>query len=356
MDIEGNPSGPLSVRKSAIEDVEEHGLLPIVHLLMFGAGGYWFIPIFNVLLISTSYGYFLYRYAFVDVIPLGIINNISFLVEISANLGFGYAFFRDGMYAHILRTTSRFDKQAKYIKYLHFICFASYCAGWLNAGFHFDPSYGNHRGVGKDDIYGKGIAPLITLIQQFYFTINYYICGLWVWIMYVKVDTFRRELRLKITLGEFREFHSLFLPFNSSLEQQTRYWNINHILRTITGFIIILINVQVTYLDRDRPVFVAQDVSLISTYYGTIWLTYLGAGYINTYIRNVILNRFGNIYTSDFKIQQEILFARTACTDSFRGMLVGGFHVTNESALQVGSFVIVAMVLLVRLHIIGSAD
>ena len=124
--------------------------------------------------------------------------------------------------------------------------------------------------------------------------------------------------------------------------------------RTITGVVIVLVNIYYAYLSIQYPLYFASSITFIITYYGSIWLTYLGAGYINQYIRSKTLGGLSNLMTNnDDKIEQKIQFEIIRLGNAFRGMYVSGLRMTTERAISFGTIVITILVFLVRIHMVN---
>ena len=97
----------------------------------------------------------------------------------------------------------------------------------------------------------------------------------------------------------------------------------------------------------------AAFLSFVITYYGSIWLTYLGAGYINQYIRTETLVGLSRLQASDDdKMEVKLLYEMTRLGNAFRGIYVSGLLMTRERAVSFGTIVIALLVFLVRIHVI----
>ena len=124
--------------------------------------------------------------------------------------------------------------------------------------------------------------------------------------------------------------------------------------RTITGVVIVLAEIYDAYLSIQHPMFFASSVTFIITYYGSIWLTYLGAGYTNQYIRSKILGGLGQLQANDDeKIEHKLVYEITRLDKVFRGMYVSGLRMTTERAISFGTIVITILVFLVRVHMVN---
>ena len=124
--------------------------------------------------------------------------------------------------------------------------------------------------------------------------------------------------------------------------------------RTITGVVIVLVNIYSAYLSIQHPLLFAANITFIITYYGSIWLTYLGAGYVNQYIRSKTLGGLSQLQANDDeKIEQKLHYEMTRLSNAFRGMYVSGVRMTTERAISFGTIVITILVFLVRIHMIN---
>ena len=170
--------------------------------------------------------------------------------------------------------------------------------------------------------------------------------------MYILYDVFRTELKPKITVETFKAFSALFLEYNTQLETHSKYWRYNHMFRTITGVAMVLAGIYFAYEDIQYPLYFASNITFIITYYGSIWLTYLGAGYVNQYIRSKILGGLGNLMTDD-SMKINMLYEITRLDKVFRGMYVSGLRMTTERAISFGTIVLTILVFLVRIHMVN---
>jgi hypothetical protein len=136
------------------------------------------------------------------------------------------------------------------------------------------------------------------------------------------------------------------------METHSRYWSINHAVRTATGLVIVMVEIYNTYkVYQKREIFLVVIGSLfISTYYGSIWLTYLGAGLINDKIKHTALKALSKLEPKVDTDKQNILLLKSNISDGFSGMYVSGLHMTTEKAISIGGIVFTLMMILVKLH------
>jgi hypothetical protein len=346
MDIESGLSIPFN-------ETLDYGILPYIHFLMFGNGKYWVIPLGFGLLMSA----FQLNLVYVYVKYQGWVNFAYFValfIELWVNLLFGYFYFQQSMFEKVLALCNDNSKKQFYLYLLQVVFGISYALAWFNQAWWLTPQYldkDNEDSFGSNN---KGLFVFGTLLFQFMYTINYYLCGLWVWVMYILYDVFRTELKPKITVETFKTFSALFLEYNTQLETHSKYWRYNHMFRTITGVVIVLASIYFAYLFIQYPMFCASNTTFIITYYGSIWLTYLGAGYINQYIRSKTLGGLSQLQANDDeKIEQKLHYEMTRLGNAFRGMYVSGLRMTTERAISFGTIVITILVFLVRIHMIN---
>ena len=69
--------------------------------------------------------------------------------------------------------------------------------------------------------------------------------------------------------------------------------------RTGTGILIVLVSILEAYKSIQHPITFVSNITFVITYYGSIWLTYLGAGYINQYIRSKTLGGLSQLQAND---------------------------------------------------------
>ena len=245
-------------------------------------------------------------------------------------------------------------KKQFYVYLLQVVFGISYALAWLNQAWYLTPQY---MAADDDDAYfgshSTGLSVTFTLSLQFMFTINYYLCGIWVWVMYILYDVFRTELKPKITVETFKAFSALFMEYNTQLVAHSKYWRYNHIFRTVTGIVIVLASIDGAYQEGTSSIFFASSITFVITYYGSIWLTYLGAGYTNEYIRSKTLGGLSRLQANDDdKMEQKLVYEMTRLSNAFGGMYVSGLRMTTERAISIGSIVITILVFLVRIHLI----
>ena len=346
MDIESGLSIPFN-------ETLDYGILPYTHFLLFGNGKYWVIPLVMGLLMSAFQLNIVYVVVKYQEWAFVVAGNVAFFIELWVNLLFGYCYFQQTMFEKVLALCNDNSKKQYYLYLLQVVFGISYALAWLNEAWYLTPQALDD----DDDSFGsndKGLHVVKLLLLQFMFTINYYLCGLWVWVMYILYDVFRTELKPKITVETVKAFSALFLEYNTQLETHSKYWRYNHMFRTITGVVIVLANIYAAYVYIQDPLFFASAITFIIAYYGSIWLTYLGAGYINQYIRSKTLGGLGNLMTSnDDKIEQNIQFQIIRLDKVFRGMYVSGLRMTPERAISFGTIVLMILVFLVRIHMIN---
>ena len=346
MDIESGLSIPFN-------ETLDYGILPYIHFLLFGNGKYWVIPLGTGLLLSA----FQLNIVYNDVKYqnwVGVADALALFIELWVNLLFGYCYFQQTMFEKVLALCNDNSKKQYYLYLLQVVFGISYALAWLNTAWYLTPQAVD--AAADDDTFGstdRGLNVFRTLLVQFMFTINYYLCGLWVWVMYILYDVFRTELKPKITVETFKAFSALFLEYNTHLETHSKYWRYNHMFRTITGVVIVLANIYFAYVEIQYPLYFAASITCIITYYGSIWLTYLGAGYTNQYIRSKTLGGLSQLQANDDeKIEQKLHYEMTRLSNAFRGMYVSGLRMTTERAISFGTIVLAILVFLVRIHMI----
>jgi hypothetical protein len=348
MDIESGLSVNIPFNESL-----DYGILPYVHFLLFGDGKYWIIPLGIGLLLSAFQLENMNLYAKREN-WVAFATYIAFFIELWVNLIFGYCYLQQTMLEKVLALCNDNSKKQFYVYLLQVVFGISYGLSWLNMAWYFTPQV---LDVDDDVTYfgsdNTGVFVAFTLSVQFMLTINYYLCGLWVWVMYILYDVFRTELKPKITVETFKAFGALFLEYNTELETHSQYWQYNHIFRTITGIVVVLGNIYLIYTNMQYSMHLAAFLSFVITYYGSIWLTYLGAGYINQYIRTETLVGLSHLQASDDdKIEVKLLYEMTRLSNAFRGIYVSGLLMTRERAVSFGTIVIALLVFLVRIHLI----
>merc|ERR1712139_503992 len=147
----------------------------------------------------------------------------------------------------VLYFTKDHDRRRHYVHVLQGICGVSYVCAWMNEGFSFAPVYWNSD---DDDGFGSNnrIAyAFAQLLLQFVLFINYYLCGVWVWKMYVMYDTYMKDIYPLISLENYATFSTRFFEYYEKMEIHSRYWRTNHAVRTATGLYIVMASIYYTY-------------------------------------------------------------------------------------------------------------
>ena len=113
-----------------------------------------------------------------------------------------------------------------------------------------------------------------------------------------------------------------------------------------------MVNIYFTYQSYklQDDIFVAQNSTFIFTYYGSIWLTYLGAGVINDKIRRTALKALSKLEPKVDTDERKIHLLINRVYNGFSGMYVSGMHMTTEKAISIGGIVFSLMMILVKLH------
>ena len=96
--------------------------------------------------------------------------------------------------------------------------------------------------------------------------------------------------------------------------------------------------------------YVAYFSTFTFTYYGSIWLTYLGAGFINDKIKSTALKALSKLEPKVKDDRDEINCVINRINNGFSGMYVSGLHMTTEKAISIGGIVFSLMMILVKLH------
>ena len=330
----------------------QYGILPYIHFILLGNGKYWIVPLGVGLLMSSfqlSYMYFdakshdaiAFLYAF------------SFFLEIWANLVFGYFWLKHGLLESMLDVTSDIGKKQFFLYSLQIIALICYIIAWINQSFYLRPRY--FTGDTDDDTFGStnpGLGLFNTFVFQFTVFLNYYMCGIWIWIVYIIYNVWCKELKPKITSETLDDYTEMFIEFNTGLEKHSKYWTFNHCIRTVTG---VVITVASIYFAAKKSAQLASSITFVCSYYGSIWLTYLSAGYVNQYIRSKMMKAIGLVKPSE-KTKVDIMYEITRLDKVFRGLYVSGLRMTIEAAISIGSVVITLLTLAVKIHMIKRSQ
>ena len=76
---------------------------------------------------------------------------------------------------------------------------------------------------GDDAITSFEVLDIPTnLLFQYMVTINYYLCGVWCWLIWMKYEVFKREIRPLIALDTLAQFRDSFLIFNKQTELHSK--------------------------------------------------------------------------------------------------------------------------------------
>ena len=106
------------------------------------------------------------------------------------------------------------------------------------------------------------------------------------------------------------------------------------------------------YYQMQNDFYVAYFSTFTFTYYGSIWLTYLGAGFINDKIRRTALKALSKLEPKVDTDERKILLLINRINNGFSGMYVSGMHMTTEKAISIGGIVFSLMMILVKLHLV----
>ena len=98
-----------------------------------------------------------------------------------------------------------------------------------------------------------------------------------------------------LSKGEMEVFKKDFLEFCNAVEEESLKWRLNHIVRTITGVCIASIWIYYLFYDLHHnevslsDMLVSLRIARIALYYGTVWATFISAGYVNDMILYMIM-------------------------------------------------------------------
>jgi len=285
---------------------------------------------------------------------LAYCDECSWLIEIIFNMYFGHCFMRDNMLEQIICSSSSKKKQREYVTRLERVLALAYILSWVNAF----PFFVIIRVDGNDDTFGANetwLGVCNNLMWQYYLFVNFYLCGVWCWLISVQYDVFQTEIITKINKEDPLAFKIAVFDFDKQLGSVSAYWRTNHILRTVTGLIIIIYHVSHAYLtvNKDGYEFLASVLTII-LYYGCIWFTYICAGYLNDRVRSEVLLSLTSVVTEDDSMINRLVFVMTAVSTSFRGIGVFGFHINTIQSVGVGYIMLVIVIILVKLHVIAT--
>jgi hypothetical protein len=329
------------------------GILPYVHMIMFGNGdpAYWYIPFCQGILMSVSLFYGAVR-SLANNSWVSAGHEFSYIIELWANLYFGYEWLNAKQLEHVLYSSVSSERQQDFLYKLQIIFIVAYSLSWLNIAWYFAPK--EKVSDGDDAITSFEILDIPTnLLFQYMVTINYYLCGVWCWLIWMKYEVFKREIRPLIALDTLSQFRDSFLIFNKQTELHSKTWRVNHIIRTLTGLYIVVAN-MIGAFDHyaNREFFWASEAStFIITYYGSIWMTYLGAAMINHKVKKLMLMTLANLKTVTNEQKREVTELLTRFYHLFGGIYVSGLQMTTEGVLGAGSTILSIMMLLVKMHL-----
>jgi len=135
--------------------------------------------------------------------------------------------------------------------------------------------------------------------------------------------------------------------FLEELRDLSDYWQINHIVRTITGIVIVsnmavgfYISIAIEPYNSFRA-FMCLLVVII--YYALIWFTALSAGYVNDFIFGESITTLARLYSElsiiDEKIDQQIgqTMNKLTSLNGKDGMHYAGVTITMDIAISVGT-------------------
>ena len=385
---EHETSKEVSTGDSACTDMDMeshlHTANHAVHWLLFGGGKHKAICIvFQLCLWSVAINFFL-RCQWTEgkgahcAIHNLLDNNLKVMclclvIEQFANLAFGYTFLKNKGFTQILSISSQIEDPErrasltkKWSHWLLKVLILSMFTAFLNVSVQtlrlsrWDETEVDDDNFGSRD---RHIYFFINFTQWSYFTLNYYCCGMWVWIVMVHHDFWKEELESLLTVDNIskrgEETNSRIFNFLQLIDSHSQVWMVNHVVRAFVGIIVCLGNVSMMYFDiqneldgdADLPV-VFQHASFVFTYYTSVWATFLVAGYANDDMQRRAKTLLGGVmFTStDKSVKDNARNTMQSMEAMNTGYRVAGLVMHLEKAISVGSIAMYAMVSIVKLH------
>jgi len=216
-DIRGSALDLLKTEETESEEL--HILNRIANLIYFGNGKHWWIGIvLQALLLSICIN-FVFRCHWaspddtkesrcfnVDSILKNNLAVICFclIIEQAANLLFGYSFTKNGGFTEVMEIAAnvanperRLILKKKWRKWLLYLLVLAITMGYLNLVVQTVYLSDWNTNEVTDDNFGsdyRGLYVYSLSVQYIYFTMNYYCCGIWIWVVIVHHDYWKEEM------------------------------------------------------------------------------------------------------------------------------------------------------------------
>lgn len=344
-----------------LDDTTDIGwLLKTCHILYWGNGFYW------PLTLSCSLALFAVACSFIstglrepnkmELVPIFV----ALVVEEVTNMIYGYQFLQNKGIDQVILSTKNLALREKWLVWLRRCYYLSlFCATFNLSKQMFDPASWDRDKYDADDNFGdnsRGVYFFVNLIQLYCFTMNYYMLGIWCWVCWAQYDFFRQEMFPLFTESAIKSnlVQSEMFKFLDRISYYSKKWSTNHIIRTITGVIITVGNMIMLYknVENEQWSLAWQHSTFICTYYCSVWLTFIIAGYVNDSISKMSRQRLADMMmeTKDTEFKREVLYFLHALDATNRGFTVGGVTMHIEKAMTAGSLILTIVVAVVKIH------
>lgn len=149
------------------------------------------------------------------------------------------------------------------------------------------------------------------------------------------------------------------ITFLDDMKQVSNFWFINHVIRTLTGLVIITYISVDFYATINYPSYYLSSliyaiVSLV--YFGIIWITAFSAGITNDRFYRFILRRLSSLYADHGKINDVLDKRINHCINKVLalrggdGLHFAGVTMTMEKALTVGSVIASIILFCIKMY------
>jgi hypothetical protein len=171
--------------------------------------------------------------------------------------------------------------------------------------------------------------------------------------MYTRDTALDEKLKEVIATDPSKIFHQqtferTLIQYLHDMREISDYWYLNHIVRTVTGFLIITemtLNFYYAYT-YNYPVYITILYAVAAgLYYFTIWITAFSTGMTNDQFFEFIITRLSCLYAEvleenhilDERISRSI--SKVVALQASEGLHFGGVTMSTEKALTVGSVI-----------------
>jgi len=155
---------------------------------------------------------------------------------------------------------------------------------------------------------------------------------------------------------DIRKMERYLLTFLAEMRKLSNDWQMNHIVRSFTGFVIgIQYLVHALELQNEHDYLgTTSNVIAVVIYFGVIWLTALVAGYVNDQYFKLVFHQLSLLYAHDNDLSstqnQDTIGTITKLTAirQLEGLHFAGVPMSLEKAFGIGSLLVSIVILVLK--------